>query len=88
MTSSTTAVPTATQPAAVPPRPALLPRLVAAAVVPLYVAGATAAVVLTRRLGGPTGNPLEGVALYGAFAGFAVLGALLVARVRATRSAG
>ncbi|MGY1826276.1 sensor histidine kinase [Blastococcus sp. SYSU DS0541] len=58
----------------------MLPRLFAWAVVPVYVAGATAYAVLDTRLGGPGLDPAEAVPVLGGFGLFAALGALLVLR--------
>ena len=62
------------------PRAGMLPRLVATAVVPVYVAGVVVHLVLDHRLGGPgLGGAAEGVILWTGFGLFAVMGALIVA---------
>jgi signal transduction histidine kinase len=61
------------------PRPALT-RVIALAVVPVYVAGVVAQLVLARQLGTLGRHPGEGEVIWVGFAFFAALGALLVAR--------
>jgi signal transduction histidine kinase len=61
-------------------RPALLPRLVAWAVLPAYLFGVVAHLVLERRLGSPGLDPVEGVFLWVGFGMFAAMGALLIAK--------
>ncbi|SEK82290.1 Histidine kinase-, DNA gyrase B-, and HSP90-like ATPase [Blastococcus sp. DSM 46786] len=63
-----------------PPGAAVLPRLFAWAVLPVYLAGAVAYLVLDARLGGPGLDPAEAVPILGGFGLFAALGALLVLR--------
>jgi hypothetical protein len=49
-------------------------------VVPIYVAGVVALVILERRIGSPGENPIEGLVTLVGFGVFAVVGALLVAK--------
>ncbi|TQN44343.1 histidine kinase/DNA gyrase B/HSP90-like ATPase [Blastococcus colisei] len=58
----------------------LLPRVCAWAVVPLYVAGVVAYVLLDRALAGPALDPGEGLPIFVGFTLFAAMGALLLAR--------
>ncbi|CCG02003.1 sensor histidine kinase [Blastococcus saxobsidens] len=58
----------------------VLPRLFAWAVLPVYLAGAVAYLVLDARLGGPGLDPAQGVPVLGGLGLFAALGALLILR--------
>jgi hypothetical protein len=55
-------------------------RLVAWLVVPVFVAGMVALFVLERRIGASGEDAVEGLALFGGFGVFVVVGALLVAK--------
>ena len=59
---------------------ALFARVVAWLVVPIYVTGIVALVVLERRIGSLGEDPVEGLALFVGFGVFVVVGALLVAK--------
>ncbi|MDP5182357.1 GAF domain-containing sensor histidine kinase [Blastococcus sp. BMG 814] len=81
--------PQLTAPVPAPPRRAAggrrgsasgLPRLFAWAVLPVYLAGAAAYLVLDARLGGPGLDPAQGLPLLVGLGLFAALGALLVLR--------
>jgi signal transduction histidine kinase len=78
VTSQTAAVPATAAPDAVRTGRAL--RVVAWGVVPLYLAGVAAYVVLDRSLGGPGLDPVEGMLLGTGFGMFAAMGALLAAK--------
>ncbi len=71
---------------AAPPLPpvhtwvARIPRAVAWSVVPVYVAGVVVNTILTRRLGSPGADPVEGALLEVGFGMFAAMGALLVGK--------
>jgi len=58
----------------------LFARVAAWLVVPIYVAGVVALFILERRIGSSGEDPVEGLALFGGFGVFVVVGALLVAK--------
>jgi signal transduction histidine kinase len=62
------------------PRAGRAARVVALAVLPVYVTGVLVQLVLGQRLGTLGRNPSEGLVIWLGFASFAALGALLVAR--------
>ena len=59
---------------------ALFARVVAWLVVALYVAGMAAIILLERRPGLRSGDPVEDLVIFGGFSMFAVVGAVLVAK--------
>jgi len=80
MTAELTTAAGARPPAAAAGRAAAVTRVVAWAVVPLYLLGVATYVVLDRAVGSPGLEPVEGLMLWVGFGLFAAMGALLIAK--------